>query len=259
MSNSYNVRVGNLNTTRVRLGSQNAIQVVASNLSSGGETVLSSATVSDLTATRIVLAGTSGSLVDDSSLTFTDAAGLVVANSGINVTGVSTFSTDLVVGGDIKVNGNDIKDNGGTAAITFDGSGNTTITGNLNVNGSTTQVNTTTLTIEDNLIELGKVDGNAPTSDLNKDIGMLLHYFDSAARLGAVFYDDSVSRVVVASRVGESSGVLTVDAGYYANFELQGLFVTDTAGSGEAVISYATIGGVTARHLQNITVDGGTF
>jgi len=226
---------------------------------SGGETILSSATVSDLTATRIVLAGTSGSLVDDSSLTFTDAAGLVVANSGINVTGVSTFSTDLVVGGDIRVNGNDIKDNGGTAAITFDGSGNTTITGNLNINGTTTQVNTTTLTIEDNLIELGKVDGNAPASDLNKDIGMLLHYFDSAARLGAVFYDDSVSRVVVASRVGESSGVLTVDAGYYANFELQGLFVTDTAGSGEAVISYATIGGVTARHLQNITVDGGTF
>jgi len=226
---------------------------------SGGETVLSSATVSDLTATRIVLAGTSGSLVDDSSLTFTDAAGLTVANSGINVTGVSTFSTDLVVGGDIRVNGNDIKDGGGTAAITFDGSGNTTITGNLNVNGSTTQVNTTTLTIEDNLIELGKVDGNAPTSDLNKDIGMLLHYFDSAARLGAVYYDDSVSRIVLASRVGESSGVLTVDAGYYANVELQGLFVTDTAGSGEAVISYATIGGVTARHLQNITVDGGTF
>ena len=88
---------------------------------------------------------------------------------------------------------------------------------------------------------------------------MLLHYFDSAARLGAVYYDDSVSRVVLASRVGESSGVLTVDAGYYANVELQGLFVTDTAGSGEAVISYATIGGVTARHLQNITVDGGTF
>lgn len=226
---------------------------------SGGETTLSSATVSDLTAGRVVLAGTSGSLVDDSSLTFTDAAGLVVANSGINVTGVSTFSTDLVVGGDVIINGNDIKDGGGTAAITFDGSGNTTITGNLNVNGSTTQVNTTTLTIEDNLIELGKVDGNAPSSDLNKDIGMLLHYFDSAARLGAVYYDDSVSRVVLASRVGESSGVLTVDAGYYANVELQGLFVTDTAGSGEAVISYATIGGVTARHLQNITVDGGTF
>jgi len=225
---------------------------------SGGETVLSSATVSDLTSGRVVLAGTSGALQDSANLTFS-GAGLIVGAGGANITGVSTFSTDLVVGGDVRINGNDIKDGGGTAAITFDGSGNTTITGNLNVNGSTTQVNTTTLTIEDNLIELGKVDGLAPTTDLNKDIGMLLHYFDSAARLGAVYYDDSVSRVVLASRVGESSGVLTVDAGYYANVELQGLFVTDTAGSGEAVISYATIGGVTARHLQNITVDGGTF
>jgi hypothetical protein len=109
-------------------------------------------------------------------------------------------AADLVVGGDIRVNGNDIKDGGGTAAITFDGSGNTTITGNLNVNGSTTQVNTTTLTIEDNLIELGKVDGSAPISDLNKDVGILLHYFDDAARLSAVYYDDSVSRVVLASK-----------------------------------------------------------
>jgi hypothetical protein len=225
---------------------------------SGGETTLSSATVSDLTAGRVVLAGTSGSLEDSANLTFS-GLGLIVGAGGVNITGVSTFSTDLVVGGDIRVNGNDIKDGGGTAAITFDGSGNTTITGNLNINGSTTQVNTTTLTVEDNLIELGKVDGLAPASDLNKDIGILLHYFDDAARLSAVYYDDSVSRVVLASRVGESSGVLTVDAGYYANVELQGLFVTDTAGSGEAVISYTTIGGVTARHLQNITVDGGTF
>ena len=39
MSNSYNVRVGNLNKTRVRLGSQNATQVVASNLSSAGQVI----------------------------------------------------------------------------------------------------------------------------------------------------------------------------------------------------------------------------
>jgi hypothetical protein len=64
---------------------------------SGGEVTLSSATVSDLTAGRVVLAGTSGALQDDASLTYTDADGLTVANSGINVTGVSTFSTNVVV------------------------------------------------------------------------------------------------------------------------------------------------------------------
>jgi len=231
----------------------NSISVTA------GEATFASATVSDLTSGRVVLAGTSGALQDDASLTYSDASGLVVANSGINVTGVSTFSTDLVVGGDVRINGNDIRDSGGTAAITFDGSGNTTVTGNLTVSGSTTQVNTTSLTVEDTLIELAKVDGNAPSSDVNKDIGLLFHYFDTAARLAAVYWDDSESRVVLASRISESSGVLTVDSGFYADVEFKGLFVTDTAGSGEAVISHTTIGGVTGRHLQNIIVDGGTF
>ena len=225
---------------------------------SGGETTLSSATVSDLTATRVVLAGTGGALEDSANLTYS-GNGLTVGAGGLNVTGVSTFSTDVTVTGDLQVSGNDIKDGSGTAAITFDGSGNTTITGNLNVTGSTTQVNTASLTIEDQLIELGRVDGNAPSSDLNKDIGTLLHYYDTAARLGGIYWDDSVSRIVLASRVSESSGVLTVESGYYAPIEIGELFVTDTAGSGEEVIGYATIGGVTGRHLQNINVDGGVF
>ena len=225
---------------------------------SGAEATFSSATVSDLTDGRVVLAGTNGALEDSANLTYS-GNGLTVGAGGINVAGVSTFSTDVNVTGDLQVTGNDIKDGGGTAAITFDGSGNTTITGNLNVNGSTTQVNTASLTIEDQLIELGRVDGNAPSSDLNKDIGTLLHYYDTAARLGGIYWDDSVSRIVLASRVSESSGVLTVESGYYAPVEIGELFVTDTAGSGEEVIGYATIGGVTGRHLQNINVDGGVF
>lgn len=145
------------------------------------------------------------------------------------------------------------------SSIYYNPSTNTLTVGNLTVDGSTTQVNTTTLTVEDNLIELAKVDGSAPGSDVNKDVGLLLHYYDTAARLGAVYWDDSASRIVLASRVGELSGVLTVDSGYYADVEFKGLYITDTAGSGEAVVSYATIGGVTGRHLQNIIVDGGTF
>jgi len=224
----------------------------------GGESLLASATIEDLTSGRVVLAGSGGSLVDDASLTYSDATGLVVANSGINVTGVSTFSTDLIVGGDVTVTGNDIRSSTGNSAITLSNQ-SVTINGDLYVSGSTTQVNTTTLTVEDNLIELAKVDGSAPGSDVNKDVGLLLHYYDTAARLGAVYWDDSANRIVLASRVGESSGVLTVDSGYYADVEFKGLYVTDTAGSGEAVVSYATIGGVTGRHLQNIIVDGGTF
>ncbi len=98
---------------------------------SGGETILSSATVSDLTSGRVVLAGTSGSLEDSANLTF-GSGGLVVGTGGINVTGVSTFSTDLVVGGDIRVNGNDIKASDGTTALTLSAtSGNVKTGGDL--------------------------------------------------------------------------------------------------------------------------------
>ena len=56
---------------------------------SGGESVLSSATVSDLTAGRVVLAGTSGALEDSALLTHTDGTGLVVTGNA-NVTGIAT-------------------------------------------------------------------------------------------------------------------------------------------------------------------------
>ena len=153
---------------------------------SGGETTLSSATVSDLTSGRVVLAGTSGALEDSANLTFSTAAGLIVGAGGINVTGVSTFSTDLVVGGDIRINGNDIKASDGTTAITLAGNDVTvaddlTVGGNLYVNGSTTQVNTAALTVEDRTSDLGIVNGAAPAGATTWDLGILFNYNSSGA------------------------------------------------------------------------------
>ena len=280
---------------------------------SGGETVLSSATVSDLTAERVVLAGTSGALQDSANLVFS-AGGLRVGAGGINVTGISTFSADLVVGGDIRVNGNDIQASDGATNITLTSStlttfagdikvtgndiqsstataitlsgadvaiagdltvtgndiksstatvitlsaddasfvGDVTIGGDLFVNGSTTQVNTTSLTVEDTLIELGFVNGVAPTSDFNKDLGLLLNYFSGTAKKAAVFWDDSTSRIVVASEVSETTGVLTPSV--YAAFEIGSLFVNDCAGASQVISCTGT-----TRNLENITIDGGSF
>ena len=171
---------------------------------SGGEVTLSSATVSDLTAGRVVLAGTSGALQDDASLTYTDADGLTVANSGINVTGVSTFSTNVVVGGDIRVNGNDIQasdgnanitltsntlttfagdikvtgndiqDSGGSAALTFDGSTNVTANNNLTVTGTLTANGAVDLgnAVTDTITATGRFDSSLiPLSDDAVDLG----------------------------------------------------------------------------------------
>jgi hypothetical protein len=225
---------------------------------SGGETTLSSASVSDLTSGRVVVVGTSGSLEDSSNLTYS-AGGLIIGAGGINVTGVSTFSSDLVTGGDLTVGGNDIKASDGTTALTLtDATGavtaanDLTVTGNLYVNGSTTQVNTTQLTVEDTLIELGLVDGNNPGSDVNRDLGILLNYYTNSAKKAAVYWDDSASRIAIASEVSESSSVLTASA--YAALEIGSLWVNDCAGASQVISCTGT-----ERFLENITIDGGSF
>jgi len=143
---------------------------------------------------------------------------------------------------------------GTLSAATVTTSGNVTVGGNLFVNGSTTQINTTSLTVEDSLIELGLVDGNAPSSDLNIDLGIVFNYYTSSAKKAAVFWDDSVSRIVFADDVSESSGVLTVAANAYASIEVESIFINDCAGQSALI----TCSGTT-RSLENITIDGGSF
>jgi hypothetical protein len=157
------------------------------------------------------------------------------------------------------VKATNVQANDGTTAITItDSTGavatasNLTVGGNLIVNGSTTQVNTTQTTIEDQLLELGMVDGSAPSSDLNVDIGVIFNYYTSSAKKSAVYWDDSASRIVVSADVSESSGVLTNAAG--GALEVGSLYVNDCAGNTQ-VINCA--GGV--RTLENISIDGGSF
>jgi hypothetical protein len=193
---------------------------------SGGETVLSSATVSDLTSGRVVLAGASGALQDSANLTFGDN-GLTVTGGSI-VSAASTFSSDLAVGGNVIVSGD------------------------LTVNGTTTQINTVQMTVEDTLIELQIINGSAPGSDTNKDVGMVMNYFDGSAKKAAFYWDDSAGRMVAASAVSESSGVLT--ASTFAGLEVGSLYLNDCAGASQVISCSGT-----TRSLENITIDGGSF
>jgi len=373
---------------------------------SGGETTLSSATVSDLTSGRVVLAGTSGSIVDSANLTFS-AGGLIVGSGGINVTGVSTFSTDLVVGGDLQVNGgdvtsntatlnlfnatvttanvlgagtdilfgatsgittvrnnltvggdlringndiqasdgatnitltsntltafagdikvdgndiqasdgnanitltsntlttfagdikvggndiqasdgttaitlsgadatiagdlkiggNDIKASDGTVAITLAGNDVTvaddlTVGGNLYVNGSTTQVNTAALTVEDRTIDLGIVNGAAPAGNTTWDLGILFNYYATTAKKSAVIWEHADSRFKFASVLTADTDGSTVDTPQlavttFAPIEIASLFVNDCAGASQVISCTGT-----TRNLENITVDCGSF
>lgn len=156
-----------------------------------------------------------------------------------------------------------LKHSTGTQAIALDSSGNVgvssnlTVTGNLFVNGSTTQVNTEVLNVKDSLIDLAKIDdgsGNliAPTSDSNIDVGLLLNYYTDSAKKAAVYWDDSAARIAIASDVSENNNVLLANA--YAALEVGSLWVNDCAGQSQVI---SCDNGV--RKLENITIDAGTF
>jgi len=177
-------------------------------------------------------------------------------SGGLNVAGITSAPTAVVT----SLQASNIKANDGTTAMTITNSTgavefaqNFTVSGNMYVNGSTTQVNTSQTTIEDQLLELGMVDGSVPDSDLNKDIGVLFNYFTDAAKKAGVYWDDSTSRIVAASVVTESTGVLSASS--YADFEVGGLFVNGCTGSATQVINCSS----STVILENITIDGGAF
>ena len=187
---------------------------VGTTLGVSGESTLASAKVSDLTSGRVVLAGTAGAIEDSGNLTF----------------------------------------NGSTLAVTgsITASSNVTVTGNLTVNGTTTQINTVNTTIEDTLLELQKVDGGNLGSDTNKDVGIVMNYYDGSAKKAAIFWDDSAGRFALASEATETTGVL--GSLTYGGLEVGSLYLNDCAGASQVISCSGT-----TRSLENITIDGGSF
>jgi hypothetical protein len=190
----------------------------------------------------------------------------VSGSGGETAAVVLSLPDDVVVGTSLSVptvKTATIQHSNGTEAITIDSSGNVgvstnlTVSGDLNILGSTTTINTETLLVKDSLIEVGLVDSTGalvpPSSDANIDVGMLFHYYDAAAKKAAVYWDDSVGRIKVASEVTESNSVLTSVAN--GALEIGGLYV---AGCGEAPVE--VIGCVNGEvTITNAVIDGGQF
>jgi hypothetical protein len=178
-----------------------------------------------------------------------------------------TSNTLTTFAGDIKVTGNDIQSSTGAVAITLSANDVTiaedlTVQGNLFVNGNTTQVNTTSLTVEDRTIELGIIDGS-PSSTTTWDLGVLFNYGDAGtARKSAMIWEHVDSRFKFAKVLDSdtngndaSTPQLTITgASNFAPIEIASLWVTDCAGTSQVISCTGT-----ERFLQNITIDAGTF
>ena len=226
------------------------------------------------TATNVNFAGAATDLVIGAVTGITTVRNNLVVDGDIKVGGndiqasdgntniTLTSNTLTEIKGDLQITGNDIKSSTGAVAITLAANDVTvaddlTVGGNLYVNGSTTQVNTTTLNVKDALIDLGLIDTGGgvlgvPASDLNKDIGLLLNYFSTTAKKAAMFWDDSASRIVFSDDATESTGTLTSTT--FAAIEIGALWVNDCAGQSQVISCTGS-----TRNLENITVDAGTF
>ena len=161
-----------------------------------------------------------------------DVGGEARYQSNLAVTGISTFTGNMNASNDLTVNGN------------------------LYVLGTTVEVNAESMKVEDSMIEVGLVNSGGllgvPASDLNIDVGILLHWYDGGAKKAAAFWDDSEQRIVLAQDVSETSSVLTINT--YATLEIGSLWVNDCAGQSELIACSGS-----ERTLNNITVDGGSF
>ena len=159
-----------------------------------------------------------------------------------------------------------VQHSNGTQAATIDASGNITasqnltVSGDLYVNGSTTQVNTASLTVEDRTIQLGMVDGSAPSTATTWDLGVLFNYYTDSAKQSAVVWEHGDSRFKFGSVVTDGGGTgnnnpqITVST--FAPIEISELWVNNTCTGGAQQV----IGCVGSElQLQNIVVDAGQF
>ena len=246
-SDNFTIKNSSNNTTFI-VDMSTGNTIISGTFQSGAATI-SSAKISDLTAGRVVLAGTSGEIEDSANLTFD--------GSTLAVTGAATVSTNLTVTQNATINGNTVLNgntdigNATTDTVTFtakadshllnttDGTydlgdttnrwraiyvddatitnnlslgGNLNLTGNLTVSGTTTTVDAATLAIEDPIITLGGT--SAPSSDDNKDRGVEFNYHDgSNAKVGFFGFDDSTGEFTFIPAGTNSSEVFSGTTG----------------------------------------------
>jgi len=208
----------------------------------GGDSVISVQGSSFVAGTGISISGeTISSTI--TQYANSDVQSYLSGGTGVTLSGSGEFSIGQAVATSSNVTFADLA-----------ATGNVTITGNLDVNGTTTTLDTTNSTIADRLIELGTGTTGTPANDM----GIVLERGSSDNAF--IGWDESADKFIVGtgSFTGASTGDLTISTGtLLANIEgnVTGN-VTGNADTATTLANARTIGGVSFDGSANINLPG---
>lgn len=201
----------NLATFLVTPSSLNLASAVTDETGSGSLVFATSPTI-----TTSIVAGSASMNIFNTVATTVNAFGAATALSVGAVTGSTTINNNLVV------------------------------TGNLTINGTTTTVNSTTVTIDDPIFTLGG--DTAPVSDDNKDRGVEFRWHNgTSAKVGFFGFDDSSGKMTFIPDATNTSeifsgtlGIIDVGAVHISGSQISASNLGNgTTGSGSVVLASA--------------------
>jgi hypothetical protein len=274
--------VYNPNTNTFKVGTGVGITQFSSSVSTGTSTssVPTSSAIINYVGSQIgnvdltlSIAGDTGTGSVNTSQTFTIAGTANEVNTSASGQTITVGLPDAVIVG-TSLSAPTIKtniiqsQNTGSTVLTLTGNDATfaddlTVQGNLYVQGSTTQIDTTTLAIEDRTIELGRITSGTQPTTTTWDLAVLFNYGDSGAKKAGLVWEASgaTKRFQFTTDVDPGSdgsdsqtNLPSFTVANFAPIEIGQLWVTDCAGTSQVISCTGT-----ERFLENITVDAGTF
>ena len=278
----------------IAVGSTSTDKVNITSNGSTGQTTLSSnevqidVTTLDINATNITL-DTTGS---GNSIVATTTSGTVNANT-LTLQGTAGAGNDMTANLTGQLNVDNIRIDGNTISTTDnsnvlyidpapvnDNGGTVIIKGNLQVDGTTTTINSTQIAIDDPIFTLG---GDADAvSDDNLDRGIKFHWYDSSgagmAKHGFFGYDDSAAEFVFIADATETGSTYEPRvSGVFGNLRFSKLTLVDsTEASSTTNASVVIAGGLgiaknirtgadiigagpATSDIDGFNIDGGTY
>jgi hypothetical protein len=204
---AFNSSTNNLSVTGNIISSTGAIygngsglsQIAGANVTGTVASATTAGTVTIASQPNITSVGTLNSL----DVTNNVIAGNVYANSG-------TVGASLLTGTLTTASQPNITSVGTLTELSV--SGNTTVGGNLTVNGNLIYINVTELAIKDPIINLQTgPNGAAPVSNSGKDVGSALNYYDTQARIAFMGWNTSNAEFAFGSRTTITNEIVTFD------------------------------------------------